>query len=251
MPSAPQMTGTPIADPRGERLRRVVLGRDVRSHRGEHGLHFGDRLADIAGEVRQDPHGLERSERGEPQMPERCARLIAGRDAHDRDTGLGGLLGDRASRGHDQHPTAALQGRAERRERLRGVPGVGRAHHERVRAAMLGQDRRAVHLHGKAEALEEHGPHDVSRDRRAAHPAERHRGDALRGGEAFGQTRGVVRGAAIARHAEHGVEHALRVRQAQCLGIVEVGHRLPPRFSAGFSASSISMTGMSSRTGYR
>ena len=49
---------------------------------------------------------------------------------------------------------------------------------------------------------------------------------------------------------QHGVEHPVRVGHAQGLRIVEVRHRLLPDFLlSGFSASSISITGMSSRTG--
>ena len=133
------------------------------------------------------------------------AGLIAGRYAHRRDPRRGSLVRDRASRGHHQHAAAPLQRRTERCERLRRVPGVRGGHHQRMRVAVLGQDRRAVHLHGKAETLDEHGTHDIAGHRRSAHTAERHGRDVLRGWETFGEARRGHRPRGNRSAREHGV----------------------------------------------
>ena len=51
--------------------------------------------------------------------------------------------------------------------------------------------------------------------------------------------------AGVGRHRRHDVEHAAGIPGAQGPEVVQVGHFAAP----GFSASSISMTGMPSRTG--
>jgi hypothetical protein len=70
------------------------------------------------------------------------------------------------------------------------------------------------------------------------------------GGRPSARRAEVIGRAAIVRH-ESTASACSAIRKTQRLRIVEIGHRLPPRFSAGLLASSISIAGMSSRTGYR
>ena len=161
MPSAPQMTGqrSPIL------VASVFAGLSSDGTVGPMSASTApisaDRLVDVAGERGQDPHGLERAERGEPQMPESRAGLIAGGYAHRRDPRRGSLVGDRASRGHHQHAAAPLQ---RSHGTMRASPPCSRSttsHHQRMRVAVLGQDRRAVHLHREGR--------DARRTRTARH----------------------------------------------------------------------------------
>jgi hypothetical protein len=115
-----------------------------------------------------------------------------------------------------------------------------------VGAAVGGQLGGAVHLDRHPQPAAEQGAEEVAADRGAPHPAHHDRGDAVRGRKARGLQPGLVPGADLAGETADEIQHPPRVARAHRADVVEVDHRAP---AAGFSASSISITGMSSRTG--
>ena len=256
MPSAPQMTGKRSPIQVASVFAGLSLGGTVGPELREHGRSSSPTASSTSRAERgEQPHRLERAERGERQVAERRAGLIAGRAPRTVATPAAGSLVARSC--PPRSPTSTRQPRSqrldERGERLRRVPGVRRGHHQRMRAAVLGQHRRAVHLDREGRDARRTRDRTTSPDdRRSAHTAERHGRDVLaRTGDRSASARRVVGRAAIVRQAAHGVEHALRIAPDAAPADRRDRSPLASTLLAGFSASSISITGMSSRTGYR
>ncbi len=120
-----------------------------------------------------------------------------------------------------------------------------------MRPAELGELGRADHDHRRTQPGRGEGGEHVAGHGRAAHPADRDGRDALPEREPTRLEPDPVPLAAPLRELEHGIEHPIGVDAAQRRGVVQVDQRPRFRFAAGFSASSISITGIPSRTGYR
>jgi hypothetical protein len=227
--------------------------RRVGSGLGDHLVHASHGLVDGVGVRGCDPHRLDRAERAQGKVAERGPRH---EPTGDEDAGHAErcrTLAERAARGDRQDPAAAHRGLLEQAERLRGLPGVRGRDQERVRPTELRELRRPNDRDRDAQPGRGHGRQHVPRDGRAPHPADRDRGDAVALGQRVRREPGGIRLAALRGKAGDRVEHPARIGGSKRRPVVEIDHRffLAEGFRAveGFSASSISMTGIPSRTG--
>src|SRR5207249_2043675 len=136
---------------------------------------------------------------------------------------------------------------AQARDRLLGPTGVRRHDDQGVRPAVLGKQRASMNVHGNAETLPEQGADELAGDGRASHPAACDRRDAVRRWKTLGSRADRIADPEVLPRSRDNPEHAAGIAGGDGAFVVEVDHFVP----AGFSASSISITGMSSRTGYR
>ena len=107
------------------------------------------------------------------------------------------------------------------------------------------QHRRAIDVDRHGEALAEDLSQHVTRDGRAPHATEDHRGHAVQVGEPLGPQACLVRRARMVGERSDDAQHVRGVDLAERRFVVEVDQRPVP----GFSASSMSITGIPSRTG--
>ncbi len=186
-------------------------------------------------------------------MSERGARLEAGGHAHRGDAVLGGLVGDRCLR---DVTTRTRQPRSSAARNADSVSAVLPEYDEHTTSVRESQcsGRTGERFTSTGRPRRSRNTERTTSPDTAEPPIPQNVTDVTPSADGSCSTRRAESYAARQSFgiAQHGVQHPLRVRQAQGLRVVEVRHRLPPDFLlSGFSASSISITGMSSRTGYR
>ena len=125
---------------------------------------------------------------------------------------------------------------------------------------MLRELRRAIHLDRNTEAIAEHRPQDVAGDRGSSHAADDHAADVGEVREPTCRRPVRIPLADVRPEGRHRRQHVAGIPATNGPGVVEVdrhflalglGAGFAPAPPPGFSASSISITGIPSRTGYR
>ena len=246
-PLGPPAHRDPIPEP-GRKLLRGVLGL---GHLGSEAraqlVDRGDGLLDIRRQRREQPRRLQRTEHRERQVAEGGTRLEPGGHPRRGDLVLGTELAELPARGDRDHPAAATHGLSRRRQRLRGVAGERGHEHQRVRPRVRGQDRRSIHLDGDGQPVPEGLSQDVAGHRGPAHAAEHDRSHIVDRGQSGRRPSGRIPRLHVGAEVRHRAQHVAGIERPQRRDVVEIDRR--HGVVQGFSASSINITGMSSRTG--
>ncbi len=155
---------------------------------------------------------------------------------------LGGRLGEGAAGGDRDNARRALASLLDRGQRLLSISGVGHREDQGVAADPLRQGAVALYRSERnSQARFNHGLHNIARHARSAHSEHDYRVDTTGVGQALSSQADLPALTALIGKTLDRAQHVLAVDSGDRVEVVEVGH--------GFMASSMSMIGMSSRTG--
>src|SRR5204862_6939416 len=202
------------------------------------------RLREMRREVGEQAQLFREDERRSGERCESLARLQPLNRRDRRDGVCACAIGERTARCDRDDPCLAFQGVVEARERLLCVPGVARAEDQRVRTRPRGELVTLHHGNRNGPLCGRDRGEHVACDPASAHPAVDDAVDPVPCWQSVARARARYRFAPLLRRAFDDPKRIMRIDRSERAGVVEVVHE------AGFSASSMSMMGISSRTGY-